>query len=264
MFEWLEQEISVIKTPRFHVVDGPAEARLQEVVRQSGIYLPPSYREFVLKFGNAKLYRRTQNDSYRIGVFAGPREATLDDGVRICYLGFHDGASVYVKPGSTSTELPIFEFESGSEEKVADDFEEWLRESCVQARNTYGKEKWAEIVSGPEPFTVQEQEVIEARRAIQWRVLGIDVDGNHIFEVTNRSGHALPVLTVGVRSKDRRLNGAVLLKIGEIGPGKTGVVHAGCYKGLVSPDEIEVFALPAPQPEDRERYAELEVAAGRG
>ncbi len=223
----------------------------------SGLPLPQSYREFVLKFGNAKLYRRAQSDSYRIGVFAGPREATLDDGACIYHLGFHDGASVYVKPGSNSAELPIFEFESGSDEKVADDFKEWLTESCAHARSTYGKEKWAEIVRGPEPFTVEEQEVIQARRGIQWQVMGIDAGGNHIIEVTNASGRAIPVLTVGIRSKDRRLNGAILLKIGHIGPGQSGMVHAGCYKGLVSAHEIEVFALPDPQPEDRERYAEL-------
>jgi hypothetical protein len=229
MFEWLEHEISIIKTPRFHVVDGPVEAKLREAVMHSGLPLSPSYKEFVLKFGNAKLYRRAQSDGYRVGVFAGP----------------------------SSTEFPVFEFESGSEEKVADDFEEWLRESCAHARNTYGKEKWAEIVRGPEPFTVEERQLIEARHAIQWRVLGIDADGNHIFEVTNASGRALQLLTVGVCSKDHRLNGAIRLKIGHIGPGQTGIVHADCYKDLVSPHVIEVFALPDPQPEDRERYAEL-------
>ncbi len=257
MFEWLEQEISAIETPRFHVVDGPVEAKLQEAIMHSRFPLPPSYREFVLKFGSAKLYRRTKSDSYRIGVFAGPREAILNDGTHIYHIGFHDGASVYVKPRSVSTELPIFEFESNSEEKVADNFEAWLRGSCAQARNTYGNEKWAEIVRGPEPFTVEEREVIEVRRAIQWRVLGIDAGGNHVFAVTNASRRALPVITVGARSSDRRLNGTVLLKIGHIVPGQTGIVLAGCYKGLISPHEIEVFALPDPQPEDRERYAEL-------
>jgi len=70
MFEWLEQEISAVRTPRFHVVDGPVEAKLRQAVMQSGLLLPPSYREFVLNFGNAKLYRRAQSNSYRIGVFA--------------------------------------------------------------------------------------------------------------------------------------------------------------------------------------------------
>jgi hypothetical protein len=257
MFEWLEQEIFAIKTPRFHVVDGPAEAKLREAVRQSNLPLPPAYREFVLKFGNAKLYRMAASDSYRIGIFAGPKEATLADGTGIYHLGFHDGASVYVKPEPNSTVLPIFEFESGSEEKVADDFGGWLTESCVQARSAYGREKWAEIVRGPEPFTAEENEVIEARRLIQWRVLGIDAEGNHIFELVNAGSRTLPVLTVGVRSKDRRLNGAVLLKIGHIRPGQTGIVHTDCYKDLMSPRDIEIFALPDPQPEDREQYAEL-------
>ncbi len=257
MYEWLEHEISAIKTPRFHVIDGPVEAKLQEAIMQSGLLLPSSYREFALRFGNAKLYRMAQSDIYQIGVFAAPREAILGDGTRIYHLGFHDDASVYVKPVSDSIEFPIYEFESGFEEKVADDFEKWLRESCAHARNRYGKEKWAEIVRGPEPFTVEEQEIIEARRAIQWRVLGIDTDGGQMFEVTNASRRTLPVLTVGVHSKDRQLNGAVLLKIGHINPGQTKIVHADCYKNLVPPASVKMFDLPEPQPEDREFYDEL-------
>ena len=263
MFEWLEQEISAIRTPRFHVVDGPAGAKLREAVTQSDIPLSPSYREFVLKFGNAKLYHSAENDGYRIGVFAGPRAATLPDGARIFHLGFHDGASVYVKPGTSPTELPVFEFQSGPEEQAADSFEKWLMEGCAHARNAYEEEKWAEIVRGPDPFTVEEQDVIEARRGIRWRILGIGADGSHIFEVTNASGRVLPVLTLGARSQDRRLNGAVLLKIGHIGPGQTGVLHVDCYKDILSSREIEIFALPDPRPEERERYAELGSAGKR-
>ena len=57
MFEWLDEEISQIKTPKFHLVDGPAPAELRQAVLSSEFPLPPSYREFVLRFGNAKLYR---------------------------------------------------------------------------------------------------------------------------------------------------------------------------------------------------------------
>ena len=141
---------------------------------------------------------------------------------------------------------------------MAENFEEWLAASCARARKTYGKEKWAEILRGPEPFTPDEFEVIKTRQRIRWRVLGIDTDGNHIFEITNASNRTLPVLTVGLRSRDRHLNGAVRLKIGHIGPTQTGVLHVDCYKDLVSPHEIEAFALPDPRPEDRERFEELE------
>jgi hypothetical protein len=256
MFDWLEKEISAIKTPRFHVVDGPADAKLREAMIQSTLPLPLSYREFVLKFGNAKLYRQAQSDSYQVGVFAGPREVILSDGTSIYHLGFYDGASVYVKSAPSSGEPPIFEFEE-SEERVSESFEEWLAASCVRARNRYGNANWTAILRGPEPFSEQEKEIIEARRQIHWRVQGVDANGNHIFEVTNDSSRALSTLTVGVRSKDRRLNGAVLLKIGHIGPGEKGVLHVGCYKDLRSPSEIEVFALPDPRPEDREQYPEL-------
>lgn len=258
MFEWLEQEVSAIKTPRFHVVDGPADAKLREAVIGSGFPMPSAYKEFVLKFGNAKLYRNARNDSYQIGVFAGPREAVLDNGTRIYHVGFHDGACVYMKRLSSLSPLPIFEFESASEEEVARSFEEWLSTCCAIARNKYGKAKWADILRGPEPFSGKEKEIIEARRLMRWRVLGIDAEGNHIFEITNTGQRVLATLTVGARSKDGRLNGAVLLNIRSVSPGQTALLHASCYKGLVPPQEVEVFALPEPKPEDRDYYWEFE------
>ena len=257
MFEWLEREILEIKSPQFHQVDGPADAKLRDVVIHSGGRVPRSYKKFVLKFGNAMLYRSARNHSYLIGVFGAPREVMFTAGKRAYQLGFHDSASVFVKPASRSAESPIFEFELGSAERVADDFATWLRTSCARARNKYGKEKWSEILRGPEPFAPEENEIVEARRQIHWRVIGIDETGSHIFEVTNKSNRTLPVLTVGLRSKDRRLNGATRLKIGHISPGETAVLQADCYKQLVPPHEIEAFALPDPRPEDREFYHEL-------
>jgi|SRR5450756_365742 len=151
MFEWLQQEILEIKTARFHKVDGPADPDLQRSVEQSRLALPSTYSKFVLSFGNAKLYRRSR-DGYRIGVFAGPRESTLPDGTRFFHIGYNDGASVYIKPKHPSSKLAIYEFDEHLEEKVADDFEEWLMASCARARNQYGKEKWADILHGPPPF----------------------------------------------------------------------------------------------------------------
>jgi hypothetical protein len=259
MFEWLEKEILSIKTPRFHLVDGAADSKLREAVVNSNFSLPPSYKEFVLKFGNAKLYRDAHNDSYRLGIFAGPRLRTLDDGTRICHIGWHDGASVYVKPSSNlSVELPIFEFEEDEEERVADTFEDWLKGSCASARSKYSKEKWAEILQGPRPFTPAETKIVEARKLIRWKVLGIDTEGRHILEISNVGHHRLAVLTVGVRSKDQRLNGAVRLRIGHIAPGQKDLIHVDCYKDLVPPQEIEIFSLPDPEPEDRDYYWEFE------
>jgi hypothetical protein len=256
MFEWLEQEIAAVKWPRFHVVDGPPDAKLREAVTTSRARVPAAYKEFVLKFGNAKLYRNLKTGGYRIGVYAAPRISTLDDGTELYHLGSDDGAKIYVKPSADLLQLPIFEYEQ-EEAKVAETFEEWLLESCARVRRSYGKLKWAKILAGPKPFTAAEQEIIEARRLMRWKVLGIDPEGNHIFEVTNTGKRNFPALTIGVHSKDRRLNGAVRLITSQIRPGQTGVLHADCYKNLVSPKDVEVFALPDPQPESRGEYWEL-------
>jgi hypothetical protein len=262
MFEWLEREILEVKTPRFHLTEGrPADPDLQDAVLGSNLPLPLSYKRFVMKFGNTRLYRLSRA-GYRIGVFAGPREAMVSDGSRIYNIGFEDDASIYVKPDSGSLELPIFEFEENSEEKVADGFEQWLEASCARARKAFGKKKWREILRGPRPFSPEEEEILAVRRLIRWRVLGIDQDGDHIFEVTNGGHRSIPTLTVGIRSRDRRLNGAVHLKTASIGPGKTVELHADCYKKFAPHGEIETFALPEPQPEDRDYYWELRVKEG--
>jgi hypothetical protein len=257
LYEWLESEILAIKTPRFHVVDGPAGETLKESISLSDAPVPVSYMEFVLKFGNAKLYRDARRDSYRIGVFGAPRLMILDDGTRIYNLGFEEGASVYVKERDEVAIIPIYHWESGSEERAADDFSEWIKQSCYKARRRFSKEEWSRVVLGPESFSPQEMEVIEARRKISWHVLGIDPEGKHIVTVANSGSRTLPVLTVGVRSLDGRLNGAVLLNTGVVGPGQTAVLHVSCYAGLRPPGELELFSLPDPEPEDRMRYTEL-------
>ena len=257
MFEWLEKEISAVKTPRFHLVTGPAETTSEGVAVHSDLQLPECYREFILRFGNARLYHKANNNSYLIGVFADPKKGTSEDGNPIYDIGFHDGARVCMKPIPDRHEFAILEVELGVEEFVAKDFKEWLITSCTEARSSYGTEEWERILRGPEPFTPQEEDVIEARRRIRWRVLGVDRSGDHIFEITNCSSRLLPMLTVGLRSKNGRLNGEIRLNIGSIRPGQTAELRVGCYKGVMSPHEIEAFALPDPNPEDRARYGEF-------
>jgi hypothetical protein len=258
MYEWLEKEISAIKTRGFHQVDGPADSKLREAVLQSTLSLPESYRAFVLKFGNAKLYR-TADHAYLLGVFAGPRSKALRGGSAIYEIGFHDGAKVCVRPAVNSRGFQLLEIEASSKSLISEDFEEWLERSSDSARRSYGTEKWQEILLGPAPFTAEEEEVIEARRQIRWRVVGTDPSGDKVFEVTNGGNRTIPVLTVGLRSRNGRLNGEVRLKIGHVRPGHTAQLHASCYKDLMSPDEIEAFALPDPTPEDRDYYGEFGI-----
>jgi hypothetical protein len=261
MFDWLAEEIEEIQTPRFHVVEGVAGPKLRSAIEESTLQLPISYKTFVMGFGNSKLYR-TSLTGYRVGVFAGPRKSKLEGGIGMYHIGFNDGAAAYLKTAVGADDPPIFELEGNSQVMVADNFAEWLITSCARARKKHGKKEWAEILHGPAPFSPQELEIVEVRRKIQWRVVGIDSEGNHVFEVRNTANRILPLLTVGVRSNDGRLNGAVVLKIGQINPGQMALLHADCYKQLVPPNKIEVFGLPDPRPEDRSYYREFKKEKG--
>ena len=257
MYEWLEEEIASIRTAGFHDVDGPADEGLADAIMSSGIPVPVSYVDFVLKFGNAKLYRDLKGNAYAIGIFAAPRRSTLPNGTVIYFIGHHDDAKVYVKEDVTLSAFPIYEVQGASETWVANDFETWLRRSCEEARRNFTEEEWNEIKLGPRPFSTSEEEVVKARRNMKWKVLGIDADGRHIIEITNTGSMQLPMLKIGARSRDGSLNGGVILKTDGLGAGETRVLRIACYRGLVPPEEIDLFSLPDPRPEDRSRYPEF-------
>jgi hypothetical protein len=104
--------------------------------------------------------------------------------------------------------------EAGMWSEVAEDFETWIRANCETARMRFAKDEWRNIQFGLHPFSPSEEEVIRVRQSIKWKVLGIAGDGKHIIEVENTGSLILPILTIGARSRDRRLNGKVFLAIG--------------------------------------------------
>ena len=90
MFEWLDQELAEIRTKRFHFVDGTASDALRDSVLSSPLPAPPSYVQFVLRFGNAKLYRMTGLNLYWIRVLAAPQEVDSRVGEPRLYIGGYD------------------------------------------------------------------------------------------------------------------------------------------------------------------------------
>ena len=164
-------------------------------------------------------------------------------------------------------ESPVFEWrhEQGIRQS-ADGFLEWLEAKCSWARKQYKKSEWEAIENGPPPFTPEEQAVVNARKQFRWRVVGIAPNGDLRFEVHNGSGMTLPYLFLGVRGnlrppKNGPLNGGAYLPVASIRPGETKVIEHGCYKKLVAPEDVEVFDLPDPGPEDRQFYWELKALA---
>lgn len=257
MFDDLEREIREIGGT-FHICDGPADSQLAEAINNASVSFPRSYVEFVLKFGNAKLYRKLSY--HKVGVLGAPREEIrIATNETVYHIGHYDSSKAYfkqilLKPDSES---PVFEGRSGTLQKVADGFEQWLKKRCNAARRTYRKAEWQQIVAGPLPFTPQEQDIINARRLFTCRVVGVASDGKLWFEIHNGSDTVLPYLSVRLWRADGKLEGGVWLPVSHIGPGKTAVVEHESYRGLVDPHQLEYSIKPDPQPDERDRYWEF-------
>jgi hypothetical protein len=270
MFEWLEEEIRSVRTPHFHEVDGPAPPDLRSAVEQSPVALPPSYKEFVLRFGNVKLYRYSH--LYWVRVYAAPRQAESARGEPLLNFGRTAVGFVYFKealllPGGES---PVFEY-CGPEfgwRRTAKGFEQWIRKECNAARRQFKKRgEWEAILQGPAPFTEQEEAIVEARKHFLWRVVGISDNGDLRFEVRNDSSLILPFLTVGVRHKGGEVFGGIKLPVSGIRPGQTAIIEIDCYKKTHDPHKVEPFQEPDPEPALRDLYwefKELGLISGQG
>ncbi len=263
MFEWLADEMAKVKTRKFYLVDGPPPADKEELWKRCELPLPPSYKAFVLQWGNAQLYRL--GSQYRVQVYAEPmRDESPQGESRLCFGRTEDTVAFFkeslLTPGAES---PVFEwdYEERIEKQTADGFEEWLRIKCAQARLRYTKKEWREIEKGPPPFSDQEKRIVQARRKFRWRVVGISDNGAIQFEIHNGSDMVLPFLTIGIRGKRRGADGTVdggaWLPVGSVLQGQTAVIEKDCYKQWVDPQDVVAFEEPDPEPEDRDRYWEF-------
>jgi hypothetical protein len=264
MYQWLKEELESIKTPHFHQVEGPASPDFRNAVLESPIPVPPSYKQFVLEFGNTKLYR--SGSTYGIQVYAAPRKVQLPHGEPLLNFGRTDLGLVYFKesllvPGQES---PVFTWK-GPEcgwSTPAKGFEEWISKKCRSERKRFKKIQWQGILDGPAPFTPHEQAIVEARKRFTWRVIGIASNGDLQFEVHNGSSMILPFLSIGIRGKVRPpsnspLNGGIWLPVSSVLPGQTQVIQQDCYKEFVDPSDIQAFDEPDPEPALRDRYWEF-------
>jgi hypothetical protein len=258
MFDWLMEEARAVKTRKFYVLDGPASVELRRSLEQSEIRFPRSYKEFVLQFGNAKLYRELSY--YIVGVSAHPTEARTADGEDLYCIGHYDSSDAFFKRAllnGVGEESPVFESHKGRLVSVADGFEEWLSKRCKAARRRYGKKEWAQVVAGPPSFTDHETKIIEARRQFKCRTMGIAPNRDLVLEVYNGSCMKLPFLSLDVRRKNSPWRGGIWLPVASIPPGQTAVLHHPGYKETVDPSELDVFVSADPEPEDRDRYWEF-------
>lgn len=260
MYKWLLAEIAQIKTNNFHIVDGPLSAENKELVQTSAIPVPPAYKEFVIQFGNAKLYR--QGGGYLVKVYAVPQDAQAENGEGLLLFGRTDMGLAYFKESLLvqGDESPVFEWRGhGKLYRTAPGFEQWLQSKCAAARKTFKKKRWEQIKEGPPPFSEWEQKIVEARRKFKWSITGIASNGDIQYQVYNGSDMVLPYLSIGIRGKHGKNNGGVWLPISSVLPGQTRVIEKDSYKNVLAPEDVEAFEKPDPGPEDRDRYWEFKA-----
>ena len=112
MFEWLEQEIAAIKTPRFHLIDGPADAKLREAVARTPARLSSrTYTKFRFSSLVTPSYIAGGCDDQLSGsayLLVALEASILADGkVDSIISGFTTARSVYVKQITNPDEQPI-------------------------------------------------------------------------------------------------------------------------------------------------------------
>ena len=248
MYEWLSSELQQIATPKFHQVEGPAADDFREAVLNSPIKLSDAYKAFVLEFGNARFFRNGLF-SHDILVFAGPRAIPGNPG---CFcVGFLNGAAGCMRDGEPAI------YNSGMKKLISPSFDRWFKKGYTSARAKYPKKEWQAILSGPRPFDAKEASMLAARAKFLWSDRGADANRDRLIEIENASERSIPRFTLGVRSLDRRLNGALHLDVSSISPGTKAVLTHSCYKEFYPPNQTELFELPPPGPEDRKYYAEF-------
>jgi hypothetical protein len=259
-YSWLREEMSRVKTRRFFVVDGPATDELRAAVAGRALAFPESYCDFVLSFGNAKLFRR--HDSYLIGVLAAPRSDDRETGRLV--IGHYLAAEVFYRPDllSSGEESPVFEETRDGSRKAADSFDAWLSSRFQSAKRSFAVREWRAIEKGPSPFSAEELELVQERRRFDWDVLGVTERGALRFQIRNGSARRLPFLSVGIRTRDGRLEGRAWLDVSSIAPGESAIVEKVCYPGIAEPREVQAFRLPDPEPEDRSTYWEFRMMTG--
>jgi hypothetical protein len=263
MFDRLISELARIRTRKFHIVDGSASPELREAIEKSGMALPPSFKAFVIHFGNAQLYRRA--NYHLIEIVAGPKTAIGDGGEALIQFGRTHTSFAYFKESLlvSGHESPVFEWHHGQGlRKTAEGFLEWIESKLLWARKQYSNKEWKQIEEGPPPFNEQELTAVKARKAFRWKVVGIGPNQDLRFEIHNGSHQVLKYLSVGVRGTMRKpnsglLDGIVYLPVVSVRPGRTEVIEYDCYKEYVAPENAEVFDLPEPGPEDRSVYWEF-------
>ena len=197
---------------------------------------------------------------YLIRIFDRPTIETDRSGTVFLEFGGFDSYSAmfHFDRLKETGDSPVYQ-DNSLRYKEKGSFADWLENRANKARKHYTKKEWRQILAGPAPFSLEEEQIVRARSKYKWKKAGVTPDGQLLVEVTNESDMTLPFLTFNVTLVHRDLVGGICLPVSSIAPGQTQVIPDLVYCRISHVDEVDMTLAPDPWPEDRERYWEFEV-----
>jgi hypothetical protein len=252
-FSWFDKEMKRVKWSTFYVT---RRNFTLESLRNLGLHqedLPEDYLTFLLKYGEALLFRKFSSmDSHYMSVLA-PSLVTQHTSVPMLLIGGYwtEGRAYLIQD-----EIGVYSNSGTRPTKISESFEAWFCSRFNRGKRQYKSAEWKTLESPPRPFSPAEEAIAKALPRYSFKKVGVDPGGNVLIEVHNGSDQLLDWANVGVRAKDI-LEGGAIIPVGHIRPGETKIICRPCYKRQVSADEIDLFPFREPTPEDRECFEEL-------
>ena len=258
-FDWLREERAGLKAQVFHVFEN-RDWQTRGQGEDEG-----SHESFLRAFGESSLYR---NGFGAHVLVHRPRHDSLCEKI--------DWPTPVLHLASSTSQLlfaPVDDLQAGRPETLLAltlqhhtirpsplrmRFDSWLRARAISARKRYSRRAWRLFAEDPPPFTKEEESILEAREAFDWKVTrALDHGGRpeDCFTISNRSRRSLGVFTVGV--KRGSWIGAKWLDVSGISPGETAEVRRPVLPGYDKYGPEDYCNVPRPLPEQRDLLREL-------
>jgi hypothetical protein len=215
---------------------------------------PPSYIEFLTRYGGVKLFR--EGLGYLMTVLPTPVKVDDEEYGELFRFGSYDDSYCYFSQASMkpNEESPVYILDDGELVPVAHSFSEWFSLGSTELLSRHAPMPDGGVATA---FSEQEQMVVRQRKQYVWQVIG-HTDNFVVINITNASDAMLNCITLGVRSMDRTLYGAVRVDVSDVAKGMSKTVNLDCYSHLVHPSQVELFDLPEPTPGTRSTYFEFQ------
>jgi hypothetical protein len=262
-FDFIHEAIKEVTYPRFFHLQPLTDFERKQL--DSLPQLPPSYVEFLNTFGRAKFFRELDQDTHHLFVFPPADQMHFYGDSYMMKAAATDwtGVSFKFSELAIGAEPPLYDIATGiapaSPRRRADSFMDWLTRAWERCRRRYTKKAWARVMAGPEPFTPEEQRILQIRRGFSWRQLPA-YNGMVAIEFTNASDGHLTRYSIGVKDKyGLRMVGGFFVDVAHVAPGMTAIVHVplGGYSHMLAAEISVLFDKGEPKPESRGDFWEF-------